>query len=415
MAETFKNRVDALTGFASLEDDALSDWLTAGARSILNILPISKLERIASTSVFTNTIDIQGKIIIAVTRKDADNSSLHMPCRRIPVSMKDRASDPLYMEYAQASDPVYCIQTDNLETKPDSVASNDSAVTFINTGITVAHGDGASGIDNFPDEAEDAVVLYAARNALQRLMNDVNISLSDLSISTVAPATPALGTISYSDATNEDASVTDVANILVDSIDEVNPTGSVPTFTAPVLSVDVSQFETFLETDEDAELAQLQLGRLNNEVSQYQANIQKETAVFNKENVRYQAELQDELAKHNSNLQRAITAAQIAAQKAQLESQQATQTDVANKAADQALALQNAVQNMQAKVQDNTALIGKYSADLQEYQAKVQKEVQEYSQNLQKDGVKYTWYTQQYQMIDAQYKEQIQLLIKGEK
>ena len=174
MAETFKNRVDALTGFASLEDDALSDWLTAGARSILNILPISKLERIASTSVFTNTIDIQGKRIVAVTRKDAGNASRHMPCRKIPVSMKDRASDPLYMEYAQASDPVYCIQTDNLETKPDSVASNDSAVTFINTGITVAHGDGASGIDNFPDEAEDAVVLYAARNALERLMNDLH-------------------------------------------------------------------------------------------------------------------------------------------------------------------------------------------------------------------------------------------------
>ena len=31
MAETFKNQVDALTGFASTEDDALSDWLTSGA------------------------------------------------------------------------------------------------------------------------------------------------------------------------------------------------------------------------------------------------------------------------------------------------------------------------------------------------------------------------------------------------
>ena len=39
MAESFKNRVDALTGFAGTEDDALSDWLADGAKEIINILP----------------------------------------------------------------------------------------------------------------------------------------------------------------------------------------------------------------------------------------------------------------------------------------------------------------------------------------------------------------------------------------
>lgn len=170
---TFQIQIQDLVGADAIPDtQAMSDWLTAGARNVLNILPVSKLERIASTTVFTNTIDIQGKRIVAVTRKDAGNSSRHMPCRKIPVSLKDRALDPFYMEYAQASDPVYCIQTDNLETKPDSVASNDSAVTFINTGITVAFGD--SVIDNFPDEAEQAVVIYAARNNLQRRIAEAN-------------------------------------------------------------------------------------------------------------------------------------------------------------------------------------------------------------------------------------------------
>ena len=37
MAETFKNQVDALTGFAGTEDDALSDWLSAGAKELINI------------------------------------------------------------------------------------------------------------------------------------------------------------------------------------------------------------------------------------------------------------------------------------------------------------------------------------------------------------------------------------------
>ena len=41
MAESFKDQVDALTGFGTTENDALSDWLTAGARSVLNSLPLN--------------------------------------------------------------------------------------------------------------------------------------------------------------------------------------------------------------------------------------------------------------------------------------------------------------------------------------------------------------------------------------
>ena len=44
MAETFKNQVDALTGFAGTEDDALTDWLQAGTREIINILPPNLME-----------------------------------------------------------------------------------------------------------------------------------------------------------------------------------------------------------------------------------------------------------------------------------------------------------------------------------------------------------------------------------
>ena len=64
MAETFKNQVDALTGFGSTEDNALSDWLTAGARAVLNILPFNKLERIATNTSFTNSVDVEGKKMV---------------------------------------------------------------------------------------------------------------------------------------------------------------------------------------------------------------------------------------------------------------------------------------------------------------------------------------------------------------
>ena len=174
MAEAFKDHVDALTGFGTTENDALSDWLTAGARSVLNSLPLNKLERIASNENFTNNIDVEGKKILAVVRKDNNHASkIYTPCRKLPPSMMGRVNDTNYMEAASESDPAYIIQNDVLNTYPASNSSSDSRVVFVNSSITSAHGD--TSISNFPDEAEYAVVLFAARQALERKISDANV------------------------------------------------------------------------------------------------------------------------------------------------------------------------------------------------------------------------------------------------
>jgi len=602
---TFQVQVEDLTGSIG-DTTAISSWLQDGCKEVINFIPQTRLEEVASTTVFENTIDVEGKKVLGVLRKDAGNSSYLTPCRKVAPTKKGIIQDSSNMEYATTGDPAYWMDGDTLQVFPTSASTNDMSLVHISLDFSAVTYDDSS-ITNFPDEAEPAVVLYAARNGVQRLMNDVNVSLSALSISSTVPVAPALTTVSYSDATNADASATSITSVLVGGVSDIDPTGSVPTytkptlslstlalgsltinasapsipnidavtytnaenesaltqdmstvtfgtvpseinvsgnaptFTPPVLNVDTSQFETFLETDEDSELAQIQLGRLNNEVSEYQArlsesqaqftkensiyqtefqeavskfqadqqkvveqaridlakaqqdvqnatnvdiankardqelnlqnavnnmqkiinnnnnllakfqqelglyqqlvnkeiaeyqqntqkdltlyqaktsvelqqyqtDIQNELNEFNKENVRYQAELQDELAKHNTALQRAITQAQLDAADAQQEAQQSTQVDLANKAADQALALQNSAQNMQAKIQDNNNIMAKYGAELQAYGANVSKEVQEYNANLQKDTAKYTWYGQQYQMIDAQYKEFLQSL-----
>ena len=41
MAESIKNQVDALTGFASTEDLALQDWCEAGALELINLFPLN--------------------------------------------------------------------------------------------------------------------------------------------------------------------------------------------------------------------------------------------------------------------------------------------------------------------------------------------------------------------------------------
>ena len=173
MAESFKDQVDALTGFGTTENDALADWLTAGARSILNVLPLNKLQRIASTTTFQDSQDVEGKKIIAVMRKDENNSSKLMPCRQVSPALKGKVTDSSYMEAASTSDPVYYIENDVLNVVPTHSDSNSSSLVNIDTNITVAHG--ATSITNFPDEAEYAVVLYAARQALERKISDANV------------------------------------------------------------------------------------------------------------------------------------------------------------------------------------------------------------------------------------------------
>ena len=172
MAESFKDQVDALTGFGTTENDALADWLTAGARSILNVLPLNKLQRIASTTTFQDSQDVEGKKIIAVMRKDENNSSKLMPCRQVSPALKGKVTDSSYMEAASTSDPVYYIENDVLNVVPTHSDSNSSSVVNIDTNITVAHG--STSISNFPDEAEYAVTLYAARQALKKLIADAN-------------------------------------------------------------------------------------------------------------------------------------------------------------------------------------------------------------------------------------------------
>lgn len=378
----FKTRIDDLTGFGNTDDNALSDWLTAGARQIIDILPMSSLDRMSEIANFTNFVGIEDSKILHVLRKDENNSNILMPCREIHASKSGRAADSNYMEYATSSDPVYYLENKRVYTLPASASTDDSKIVKINEDRTVLYSD--LNIDNFPKEATNATILYASRNALMRLMNAKQssvsaLNISDLSISGSSPVSPSISTVTYSNATNADASSSTLATVSVDvvpakiDVDTNAPTytkpsltlttlglpdlsitasapsdiavsaasvsfsQAVPSFTPPVLTVDVSQFETFLETDEDTELAQLQLGRLNNEVNQYQANIQNEIATFNEGVEVYRAELQ------------------------------------------------KAVKNAELTSASEAQKIQEYSNDIQKYAANVNKEVTEYQQNTQKE------------------------------
>ena len=167
MAETFKNQVDALTGFASTEDDALSDWLTSGAKEIINQLPPNLLKLCCLEQTFTSAAVGNEAESIATGKILAVFASNH-EARRISSNKKHQANDSDLIQYATSTDPVYYIQNGKINVLPASLSCQYEEVQY----PSITHGGGASGVANFPDEAEYLIVLYAAIKAVERLMLD---------------------------------------------------------------------------------------------------------------------------------------------------------------------------------------------------------------------------------------------------
>ena len=117
-------------------------------------------------------------------------------------------------------------------------------------------------------------------------------------------------------------------------------------------------------------------------LQQYQLDITNELNEYNANNDIYQANIKAELAKHNSDLQKALTQAQVDAQDAQKEAELATDVSKFNKAQDQALALANAAKQIEDAIANNKSLIEKFIGEINKYSAQVNDEVQEYQANL---------------------------------
>ena len=122
----------------------------------------------------------------------------------------------------------------------------------------------------------------------------------------------------------------------------VSFTQTAPTYTKPAVTPDFTQVDTYIDTDEDTELAMAKIQEINSQLNEYQADIQNEQLEFNKENAAYQAELQV------------------------------------------------SIQNVQVDNQEDARTLQKYQAEVVSYQAEVNKEIQEYTQQLNRYQVELT-------------------------
>jgi hypothetical protein len=151
---TFEAQVEGLTSLTisssgtSPTQTELTQFLTDGAKEVINSLPGHLLPLCATSQSFTSgTVDkLNTGKILNVFRSDGD---INQPCRKIPAKQKGRVSDPEDMAYATITDPIYYIDNNSLDVLPaggsctysevqyPAVAYSDSTITESTvTGIT---------------------------------------------------------------------------------------------------------------------------------------------------------------------------------------------------------------------------------------------------------------------------------------
>ena len=405
--QTFEAQVEGLTSLTISSSSAptqteLSDFLSDGAAEIINAMPQRLKYLCATEDTFTSTafgseseVPTSGQIL-SVTR-------VSEPCRQIPAELAGRASDSSafassHMETATATDPVWYVYNGKVNALPASGACKYLEVN--RPSVAYTHSSMATSLASFPLEYEYLVVTYASIKSLQNAMGNKTSSLpTDVTLPTLslpsAPVAPSIATVSYTDATNADASI---EAIVVPA--KIDVSGNAPSFVSPVSpAADFAKVTTYVETDEDVELASSKLQQIQSQISDFTAKMQESTNKFNKDNVRYQMEFQEEVTKVNQDLQAELERFRTKASIAQFNKQQ-----------DQALNLANAAKQMEDVIADNNGKLQKYGSELQKYQAEVSSEIQNYNAKIQKHVTDYQWLTSQYQQLSADYQRGLQLL-----
>jgi len=365
---------------------ASDDFIVTAQKAIVSSIPKELLRWAGSDTVpgthggdnspTTVTLPYASDSILDVARNG-------FSATEVSSSMKGFIGNSASLNVATATFPSYYITSSNsIICKPDPTAGETIIITYVDY----------ANIDDDSD-LRSAVVYHSCSSEYNKLATGVAPSApsfgNDLTINAVAPATPSAPSFTYTDVSVGDivqplVSISDMA-----SLSAAVPAYTKPTFNIPVQSFDITQFETFLETEEDIELAQGQLGRLSHELGEYQANIglqtskigqdiQNELNEFNKENVVYQEDIQRKAQNFQKEIQEAI---------------QNVQSDLNVKSTnlnkDIQIALQNAIQDFQQDVQEYSAKIQKYNAELGVYQQEIGKEVQIYTNNLSKESQEY--------------------------
>ena len=452
---TFEVRVEGMTGLSidgssSPTQDELTEYLKDGVidvtERVLMLRPQDSANFTArSATQASNGANFNGTRIVGVIREagadgDTDGSTAWRECRRIPPQSQSRVTDSTSLEYATKYNPVYTLDdSGKVYVYPTPDGSDDGfQVYYINntpqnssgTALVYSHSD----LKHFPQDKYYLVVLYAACQALLNNLSAYSISQTVPSLTLpAAPVPPAAP--SFSTPTIQAITVGTMPDIDATTISNI---GTPPSYTAPTVTGDgseltsVSSLDTdntidvladqiefdqwfstaahLIEDEEDVELANAQLQKIQAYIQEYSTQMQNNLNTFQKEQAEYQSKTQEAIQQAQINAAKAQSQAQIDASKVTTQAQ----LDAADAQQETALLLQKENQEYAAKLQQFSSDLGKYSAEVQ---AKVQDhtaQIAEISAEIQKDSTEYNWISQRYAALKGQYDQAFGLMAPKE-
>jgi hypothetical protein len=253
---TFQAQVEGITQLSvstTPTTSELTQFLTDGAKEIINIFPPKLLPLCSSEDTFTS-VAIGSESETVDTGKILSVFAGNFEARKIPPRLKYEANDTSSIQYATSTDPVFYIQNSKINALPIGSSCTYNEVQY----PAVAYGD--SSISVFPDEAEYLVVLYGAIKTL----------LTHIGALTIPPNVSGDGSTLTADST-------------------ALSTGQIGT-DAEFLEFDqwFTALGEMIEDDEDIELASAQIEKINSYVNTWNIQLQGNLADFQ----RYTAILQ---------------------------------------------------------------------------------------------------------------------------
>jgi broad specificity polyphosphatase/5'/3'-nucleotidase SurE len=170
---TFEAQVEslasiAISGSSTPNQTQLTQFLTDGAKEIINSLPKSLLEDCADVTTLNGsspklTLVNQKGLVLAVLRND---QVIDQPCRFVSTYLRGKVQDSSEMDFATKTDPAYLIYNNELEVYP--VPDDTESATVLHVVFPSVAFD-SDAISRFPSEAEYLVVIYATIKSLEAL------------------------------------------------------------------------------------------------------------------------------------------------------------------------------------------------------------------------------------------------------
>tara|TARA_R100000655_G_scaffold84710_2_gene124361 strand:+ start:1356 stop:2189 length:834 start_codon:yes stop_codon:yes gene_type:complete len=171
---TFEAQVESITSIAiessgSVPTQAqLTQYLTDGAKEILNYLPRSKQSLFTTSNDLngsSSSLTVLGSEIFSVTR---DDGTINQPCRAVSPALQGRIRDADDMMAATVTDPAYYVTNNILVVVPTPTNAQNAHVQTLNY-PTVAFGDstiGTTSLSGVTATAADPTVFTKSNHGL---------------------------------------------------------------------------------------------------------------------------------------------------------------------------------------------------------------------------------------------------------